>query len=54
MVRVTSVSYTHLVKPNNKNISSSRPADTRDIVADKPTMNFNAFAALESDEESDQ
>lgn len=42
------------VKPNNKNISSSRPADTRDIVADKPTMNFNAFAALESDEESDQ
>ncbi|SCW01732.1 LAFE_0E06040g1_1 [Lachancea fermentati] len=39
------------VKPNNKNIASTRPADTRDIVADKPTMNFNAFAALESDEE---
>lgn len=39
------------VKPNNKNIASSRPADTRDIVADKPTITFNAFAALESDEE---
>ncbi|AAS53025.1 AER345Wp [Eremothecium gossypii ATCC 10895] len=39
------------VKPNNKNIASSRPADTRDIVADKPTMSFNAFAALESDDE---
>lgn len=40
------------VKPNNKNISSSRPADTNDIIADKQVHGFNAFAALE-DEESD-
>ncbi|KAL3233524.1 Cap-associated protein CAF20 [Nakaseomyces bracarensis] len=40
------------VKPNNKNISSSRPADNSDIIADKQTHGFNAFAALE-DEESD-
>ncbi|AMD18575.1 HBL327Cp [Eremothecium sinecaudum] len=39
------------IKPNTKNIASSRPADVRDIVVDKPTMSFNAFAALESDEE---
>ncbi|KAL6944896.1 hypothetical protein ACO0QE_002338 [Hanseniaspora vineae] len=39
------------VRPNNKNISSSRPADSRDIIADKNTVTFNAFAALESDEE---
>lgn len=42
------------VKPNNKNISSSRPADTKDIVADKPTLSFNAFAALESEEEDEE
>ncbi|QEU60020.1 Caf20 [Kluyveromyces lactis] len=41
------------VKPN-KHISSSRPADARDIVADKPSKAFNAFAALESDEEEEQ
>lgn len=40
------------VKPNNKNISSSRPADNNDIIADKQVHGFNAFAALE-DEESD-
>ncbi|CCE63976.1 hypothetical protein TPHA_0G01390 [Tetrapisispora phaffii CBS 4417] len=39
------------VKPNNKNISSSRPADNRDIILDKQTNTFNAFAALESDED---
>lgn len=38
------------VKPNNKNISSSRPADPTDLATDKPTLSFNAFAALESDE----
>lgn len=42
------------VKPNNKNISSNRPADTRDIVADKPILGFNAFAALESEDEDDE
>ncbi|CCH59191.1 hypothetical protein TBLA_0B03500 [Henningerozyma blattae CBS 6284] len=41
------------VKPNNKNISSSRPADTKDIVADKQTLNFNAFAALESESDDE-
>lgn len=41
------------VKPNNKNIGSSRPADTRDIIADKQTLSFNAFAALESDSEDE-
>ncbi|SCU79628.1 LAFA_0B04456g1_1 [Lachancea sp. 'fantastica'] len=40
------------VKPN-KNITSTKPADARDIVADKATNNFNAFAALESDEEDE-
>lgn len=40
------------VKPN-KNISSSRPADARDIITDKQTMAFNAFAALESEDEED-
>lgn len=42
------------VKPNNKNIASSRPADTKDIVADKPTLSFNAFAALESEDEEEE
>lgn len=41
------------VKPN-KHISSSRPADARDVVADKPTKAFNAFAALGSDEEEEE
>ncbi|SCU82487.1 LADA_0C05688g1_1 [Lachancea dasiensis] len=40
------------VKPN-KNISSTKPADSRDIVADKATNNFNAFAALESDDDEE-
>ncbi|SCV05870.1 LANO_0H16996g1_1 [Lachancea nothofagi CBS 11611] len=40
------------VKPN-KNISSTKPADSRDIVTDKATNTFNAFAALESDDEDD-
>lgn len=42
------------VKPNNKNISSTKPADAKDIVADKPINSFNAFAALESEEEDDE
>ncbi|CCF55850.1 hypothetical protein KAFR_0A04150 [Kazachstania africana CBS 2517] len=42
------------VKPNNKNIASSRPADARDIIVDKQVHGFNAFAALESDEEEEE
>lgn len=42
------------VKPNNKNISSTKPADAKDIVADKPINSFNAFAALESEEEDNE
>ncbi|AQZ17918.1 CAF20 (YOR276W) [Zygosaccharomyces parabailii] len=42
------------VKPNNKNIASSKPADAKDIIADKPIQSFNAFAALESEEEDDE
>jgi len=43
------------VRPNNKNIGSSKPADARDI-ADVPKATFNAFAALgdEDDEESEE
>lgn len=42
------------VRPNNKNISSSRPADNKDIIADKQINGFNAFAALESEDEDDE
>ncbi|EDO15131.1 hypothetical protein Kpol_413p6 [Vanderwaltozyma polyspora DSM 70294] len=52
-VSVAVVPETLKVKPNNKNISSSRPADNKDIIADKQTHSFNAFAALESDEEEE-
>ncbi|GMM58598.1 Caf20 protein [Maudiozyma humilis] len=41
------------VKPNNRHISSSRPADASDIVADKQVHGFNAFAALVSDDEDE-
>ncbi|CCK71344.1 Caf20p KNAG_0G02870 [Huiozyma naganishii CBS 8797] len=41
------------VRPNNKNMGSSRPADAKDIIADKQILGFNAFAALESESESD-
>lgn len=40
------------VKPN-KNIASNKAADPKDIIADKPTLGFNAFAALESEEEDE-
>ncbi|KAH3902394.1 related to Cap-associated protein CAF20 [Saccharomycodes ludwigii] len=52
-VRENIVNETVKIKPNNKNIGSSRPADTRDIIADKQTITFNAFSALESDDEED-
>lgn len=44
-------SSTGFVRPNNKNIGSSKPADARDITADKPKSKFNAFAALGSDDD---
>lgn len=42
------------VKPNNRHISSSRPADNSDIITDKQVHGFNAFAALVSDDEDDE
>lgn len=42
------------VRPNNKNISSSKPADARDIAADQQKSAFNAFAALDDDDESEE
>lgn len=42
------------VKPNNRHISSSRPADNSDIVTDKQIHGFNTFAALVSDDEDDE
>ncbi|ODQ62876.1 hypothetical protein WICANDRAFT_17887, partial [Wickerhamomyces anomalus NRRL Y-366-8] len=42
------------VRPNNKNISSSKPADARDIAADQQKSTFNAFAALDDDDESEE
>lgn len=42
------------IKPNNKNISSSRPADNRDIIIDKQIHGFNAFAALDNEEEDEE
>ncbi|ODQ82603.1 hypothetical protein BABINDRAFT_159155 [Babjeviella inositovora NRRL Y-12698] len=41
------------VRPNNKNISSSKPADPRDVV-DKTARAFNAFDALVSDSEDSE
>lgn len=40
-------------RPNSKNILSSKPADPRDVVADKPAKAFNAFDALMSESESE-
>lgn len=34
------------VKPNNKNLGSSKAVDPRDTIADKQTVTFNAFEAL--------
>lgn len=39
------------VRPNNKNLGSSKAVDPRDIVADKHTKAYNAFAALEGDDD---
>lgn len=41
------------VKPNNKNLGSSKAVDPRDTVADKHTNTFNAFEALGGDDDDD-
>lgn len=41
------------VRPNNKNLGSSKAVDPRDIISDKPTTAFNAFAALGDDSDDD-
>lgn len=41
------------VKPNNKNLGSSKAVDPRDAIADKQTNTFNAFEALGDDDDSD-
>lgn len=41
------------IKPNNKNLGSSKAVDPRDTIADKQTIAFNAFAALESEDDSE-
>ena len=40
-------------RPNNKNLGSSKAVDPREIISDKQTKAFNAFAALDDDEEDD-
>lgn len=39
------------VKPNNKNLGSSKAVDPRDAIADKQTISFNAFEALGDDDD---
>lgn len=39
------------VKPNNKNLGSSKAVDPRDAIADKHTNTFNAFEALGGDDD---
>lgn len=41
------------IKPNNKNLGSSKAADPRDAIADKQTTTFNAFEALGADNDDD-
>ncbi|EGW30962.1 uncharacterized protein SPAPADRAFT_62869 [Spathaspora passalidarum NRRL Y-27907] len=41
-------------RPNNKNLGSSKPVDHREIIADKPVKAFNAFAALEDDDDDEE
>lgn len=39
------------VRPNNKNLGSSKAVDPRDAIADKQTNTFNAFEALGDDDD---
>lgn len=41
------------VKPNNKNLGSSKAVDPRDAIADKQTNTFNAFEALGGDDDDE-
>ena len=41
-------------RPNNKNLGSSKAVDPREIISDKQTRAFNAFAALDDDDEDDE
>ena len=41
------------VKPNNKNLGSSKAVDAKDTIADKQTITFNAFEALGDGEADD-
>ncbi|ODV77449.1 uncharacterized protein CANTADRAFT_27267 [Suhomyces tanzawaensis NRRL Y-17324] len=41
------------VKPNNKNLGSSKAVDPRDAIADKHTNTFNAFEALGDDDDDE-
>lgn len=38
-------------KPNNKNLGSSKAVDSRDAIAEKHTIAFNAFEALGDDDD---
>ena len=40
-------------RPNNKNLGSSKAVDPREIASDKQTKTFNAFEALEGDDDDD-
>lgn len=42
------------IKPNNKNLGSSKAVDPRDAIADKHTNTFNAFEALGGDDDDDE
>mgnify|MGYP005983643141 CR=1 FL=1 len=41
------------IKPNNKNLGSSKAVDPRDAIADKQTTTFNAFEALGADDDDE-
>lgn len=41
------------IKPNNKNLGSSKAVDPREVIVDKQTNTFNAFEAL-GDEDDDE
>ncbi|KAG7663577.1 CAF20 [[Candida] subhashii] len=41
-------------RPNNKNLGSSKAVDPREVLADKHTRAFNAFEALEDNDDDDE
>lgn len=42
------------IKTNSKKMAAASSTDSRDIIADSAKSRFNAFAALESDDEDDE